>query len=131
MLWPRGTDQGDLTTGNACWETAPKIYEAIANDFGPFDIDNGSTMGYGRIAYNRRGLRAAAFANVLDGGAIEYEVERCLIESRSQNVGPAELQVLVDIRPVDGVQVEYVEVEGSGHSVYFEDAAAFNQHCVG
>ena len=36
---------------------------------GPFDIDNGSTMGYGRVAYNRRGLRAAAFTNVLDGNA--------------------------------------------------------------
>ena len=23
---------------------------------------------------------------------------------------------------------EYIEVAGSGHSVYFEDAAAFNQH---
>ena len=36
---------------------------------GPFDIDRGSTMGYGRVAYTRRGLRAAAFANVLDGAA--------------------------------------------------------------
>ena len=36
---------------------------------GPFDIDTGSTMGYGRVSYVRRGLRAAAFMNVLDGTA--------------------------------------------------------------
>lgn len=34
-----GTDQRDLTTGNACWETAPRIYQAIADSFGPFDVD--------------------------------------------------------------------------------------------
>jgi iron complex outermembrane receptor protein len=36
---------------------------------GPFDIDNGSTMGYGRANYTRRGLRVAAFTNILDGTA--------------------------------------------------------------
>ena len=36
---------------------------------GPFDIDNGSVMGYGRVNYSRRGLRVAAFTNVLDGTA--------------------------------------------------------------
>ena len=36
---------------------------------GPFDIDEGSTMGYGRVNYTRRGLRAAAFTNILDGAA--------------------------------------------------------------
>jgi iron complex outermembrane receptor protein len=36
---------------------------------GPFDIDNGSTMGYGRVNYTRRGLRGAFFTNVLDGEA--------------------------------------------------------------
>lgn len=36
---------------------------------GPFDIDNGSTMGYGRVNYTRKGLRAASFTNVLDGTA--------------------------------------------------------------
>jgi iron complex outermembrane receptor protein len=36
---------------------------------GPFDIDSGTTMGYGRVQYSRRGLRAAAFTNVLDGTA--------------------------------------------------------------
>ena len=36
---------------------------------GPFDIDTGSTMGYGRVNYTRRGLRAAFFSNVLDGTA--------------------------------------------------------------
>ena len=36
---------------------------------GPFDIDNGSTMGYGRVNYTRAGLRAAFFTNVLDGTA--------------------------------------------------------------
>lgn len=34
-----GTDQGDLTTGNACWETPPAIFEKLNADFGPFDID--------------------------------------------------------------------------------------------
>jgi outer membrane receptor protein involved in Fe transport len=36
---------------------------------GPFDIDNGSVMGYGRVSYSRAGLRAAFFTNVLDGTA--------------------------------------------------------------
>ncbi len=36
---------------------------------GPFDINNGTTMGYGRVGYTRRGFRAAAFMNVLDGAA--------------------------------------------------------------
>lgn len=31
--------QADLTTGNACWETAPALYEALNDEFGPFDID--------------------------------------------------------------------------------------------
>lgn len=34
-----GTDQTDLTTGNACWETAPAIFTKLNEDFGPFDID--------------------------------------------------------------------------------------------
>lgn len=34
-----GTDQSDLTTGNACWETAPAIFEKLNEDFGPFDVD--------------------------------------------------------------------------------------------
>jgi hypothetical protein len=34
-----GTDQSDLTTGNACWETAPLIFAQLNEDFGPFDID--------------------------------------------------------------------------------------------
>ena len=36
---------------------------------GPFDIDTGSTMGYGRVSFTRQGLRAAFFTNVLDGTA--------------------------------------------------------------
>src|SRR5918995_1064460 len=36
---------------------------------GPFDINDGSTMGYGRVNYTRRGLRGAFFTNVLDGQA--------------------------------------------------------------
>jgi iron complex outermembrane receptor protein len=36
---------------------------------GPFDIDNGSTMGYGKVSFTRQGLRAAFFSNVLDGTA--------------------------------------------------------------
>lgn len=34
-----GTDQSDLTAGNACWETPPLVFEALKRDFGPFDID--------------------------------------------------------------------------------------------
>lgn len=36
---------------------------------GPFDIDNGSTMAYGKVSFTRRGLRVNAFTNVLDGNA--------------------------------------------------------------
>jgi outer membrane receptor protein involved in Fe transport len=36
---------------------------------GPFDIDNGSTMGYGRVHYSRKGMRGAFFTNILDGNA--------------------------------------------------------------
>ena len=36
---------------------------------GPFDIDNGSTMSYGRVHYSRKGLRGAFFTNILDGTA--------------------------------------------------------------
>ena len=35
----KGTDQSDLTTGNACWETAPPVFRKLNKDFGPFDID--------------------------------------------------------------------------------------------
>lgn len=34
-----GTDQSDLTTGNACWETPPAVFEQLQHDFGPFDLD--------------------------------------------------------------------------------------------
>lgn len=34
-----GTDQTDLTTGNACWQTAPLVFAKLNRDFGPFDID--------------------------------------------------------------------------------------------
>jgi hypothetical protein len=33
------TDEANPTSGNACWETAPLIYEKLNEDFGPFDID--------------------------------------------------------------------------------------------
>jgi iron complex outermembrane receptor protein len=36
---------------------------------GPFDIESGSTLGYGRATFNRGGFRAAAFLNVLNGEA--------------------------------------------------------------
>ena len=36
---------------------------------GPFDINQGSTMSYGKVAFTRRGLRAAFFTNILDGTA--------------------------------------------------------------
>ena len=34
-----GTDQADLTTGNACWQTPPAIFAQLNHDFGPFEID--------------------------------------------------------------------------------------------
>jgi hypothetical protein len=34
-----GTNQEDLTTGNAVWETAPLVFEKLNDDFGPFDLD--------------------------------------------------------------------------------------------
>jgi phage N-6-adenine-methyltransferase len=34
-----GTDQADLTSGNACWETPPAIFAALNDQFGPFDLD--------------------------------------------------------------------------------------------
>ena len=36
---------------------------------GPFDINSGSTMGYGKVNFSRKGLRANFFTNVLDGNA--------------------------------------------------------------
>lgn len=36
---------------------------------GPFDIESGSTLGYGRVNFTRKGLRASAFLNVLNGEA--------------------------------------------------------------
>jgi iron complex outermembrane receptor protein len=36
---------------------------------GPFDIDNGSRMGYAKVSFTRKGLRASFFSNVLDGDA--------------------------------------------------------------
>jgi iron complex outermembrane receptor protein len=36
---------------------------------GPFDIESGSTMGYGKANYSQGAFRAAAFVNVLDGDA--------------------------------------------------------------
>lgn len=38
-LFASGTDQADLTAGNACWETAPAIFAKLNHDFGPFDVD--------------------------------------------------------------------------------------------
>ena len=36
---------------------------------GPFDIDKGSVMGYGKINFSNKGFRAAFFANTLNGDA--------------------------------------------------------------
>jgi outer membrane receptor for ferrienterochelin and colicin len=36
---------------------------------GPFDIDTGSIMSYGRVNFTRKGLRAAAFTQALNGDA--------------------------------------------------------------
>ena len=37
---------------------------------GPFDIESGSTMGYGKADFRNKGFRAAFFMNVLDGDAV-------------------------------------------------------------
>lgn len=34
-----GTDQSDLTSGNACWQTPPAIFAALNAQLGPFDVD--------------------------------------------------------------------------------------------
>lgn len=34
-----GTNQADLTSGNACWETPPLVFDQLNIDFGPFDVD--------------------------------------------------------------------------------------------
>ena len=34
-----GTNQDDLTSGNACWETPPLVYLGLVEDAGGFDID--------------------------------------------------------------------------------------------
>jgi outer membrane receptor protein involved in Fe transport len=36
---------------------------------GPFDINSGSRMGYGKVNYAKKGFRAAFFTNILDGNA--------------------------------------------------------------
>lgn len=36
---------------------------------GPFDITSGSKMGYGKVSFSRKGLRANFFTNLLDGNA--------------------------------------------------------------
>ena len=36
---------------------------------GPFDIDTGSRMGYAKVTFSRKGLRANFFTNILDGEA--------------------------------------------------------------
>jgi iron complex outermembrane receptor protein len=36
---------------------------------GPFNITNGSAMSYGKVSYNRKGLKVNFFTNVLDGDA--------------------------------------------------------------
>lgn len=34
-----GTTRDDLSAGNACWETAPEVFQKLNADFGPFDVD--------------------------------------------------------------------------------------------
>jgi iron complex outermembrane receptor protein len=36
---------------------------------GPFDIDSGSVMGYGKVNFSNKGFKAAFFTNMLDGDA--------------------------------------------------------------
>ena len=37
---------------------------------GPFDIESGSTMGYGKVDFRHQGFRAAFFTNILDADAV-------------------------------------------------------------
>lgn len=37
---------------------------------GPFDIESGSTMGYGKVDFRAKGFRGAFFTNILDGDAV-------------------------------------------------------------
>lgn len=41
----------------------------VHTGIGPFDLQSGSTMAYGRLAYNQGALRVAAFGNFLDAEA--------------------------------------------------------------
>jgi len=41
----------------------------VHTGIGPFDLQNGSYLGYGRVAYTQGGFKAAAFANILNGDA--------------------------------------------------------------
>ncbi len=41
----------------------------VHTGIGPFDLQNGSFLGYGRVGFNQGGFRAAAFVNSLDGEA--------------------------------------------------------------
>jgi outer membrane receptor protein involved in Fe transport len=42
----------------------------IHTGIGPFDIQPGTVLGYGKVNYNRENLRINFFANILDGDAI-------------------------------------------------------------
>ena len=41
----------------------------VHTGIGPFDLQSGSYLGYGRVGFNQGGFRAAAFVNALDGEA--------------------------------------------------------------
>src|SRR5262245_22066421 len=41
----------------------------MESGIGPFNIDSGSVMGYGRVNYSQKGFHAAFFANILNGDA--------------------------------------------------------------
>jgi outer membrane receptor protein involved in Fe transport len=41
----------------------------MESGIGPFDINKGSVMGYGRVNYSQKGFHAAFFANILNGDA--------------------------------------------------------------
>jgi outer membrane receptor protein involved in Fe transport len=72
----------------------------IHTGIGPFDIDSGSYMGYGRASWTRRALQASFFANILRGDA--------------QNL----LTVGADGRPVDlGFDSETYNIDVSNTSI--------------
>jgi iron complex outermembrane receptor protein len=74
---------------------------------GPFDINQGSTMGYAKVNFTRRGLHANFFTNILDGNAanlltrdvnfqpIAFDFETRTYDFEATNVSPVGARNLI------------------------------------